>query len=318
MILQENHHKSEHTYSIKNWSEEQGFLACGISRAQALDKEKELLREWLSAGKHADMQYMQRNADKRLDPGKLVNQAKSVISFLYNYYPGMHLPDEQHYKISKYAYGRDYHKVIKKKLKPLVKELRAVTKTDHSRAFVDSAPVMDKVWAVKSGLGWIGKNTLLINRKLGSFFFVAEIITDLELEYDTAEHIDLCGSCARCMRACPTGALDEAYILDARKCISYHTIENKNKKTPGLFKGKFNQWIFGCDICQDVCPWNRISSPAKESDFMPSEKLRKMKKPDWENLDRDSFESLFEGSAVKRAGYDGLMRNIRFIADQED
>ncbi len=316
MILQEDHNKSENTFSIKNWSEEQGFLACGISRAQTLDKEKELLKEWLSAGNHADMQFMQRNMEKRLDPRKLVENAQSVISFLYNYYPGEYLPDEQHYKISKYAYGRDYHKVIKKKLKPLLKELRAVAKTDHSRAFVDSAPVMDKVWAVRSGLGWIGKNTMLINRKLGSFFFVAEIITDLELEYDTQEHKDLCGSCTRCMRACPTGALDEAYVLDARKCISYQTIENKSENIPEVFIGKFDRWIFGCDICQDVCPWNRMSIPAKESDFHPSDKLGKMKKPDWEKLDPGSFDVLFEGSAVKRAGYDGLMRNIRFIEQQ--
>ncbi|MCF8229811.1 MAG: tRNA epoxyqueuosine(34) reductase QueG [Bacteroidales bacterium] len=313
MHLQEKHPKATLSDFIKNWSEENGFLACGIARVHQPDVETERLKAWLKEGKHADMEYMERNLEKRCNPKKLVKNARSVISLLYNYYPVKQLPKDQHYKISKYAYGRDYHKVIKKKLKPLLQKLREESGTQHSRAFVDSAPVMDKVWAMKSGLGWIGKNTMLLNRKFGSFFFVGEVITDLELEYDDAEHKDLCGSCSRCMRACPTGALSKAYVIDARKCISYHTIENKSSDLPDALRSKFENWIFGCDICQDVCPWNRIAKPHQEKDFTPSETLVKMNKADWENLKQDDFEMLFEGSAVKRAKYSGLKRNIHFV-----
>jgi epoxyqueuosine reductase len=310
--------KSELSSFIKNWALGNGFLECGISPAGELKSEKARLEQWLKEGRHAEMSYMEENFEKRCDPSLLLDKAKSVISFLYNYYPEQKLSQEQHYKISKYAYGRDYHKVIKKKLKPLVQLLVQNHGAENTRAFIDSAPVMDKVWAAKSGLGWIGKNTCLISRKHGSFFFVAEIITDLELEYETEIQKDLCGSCSRCIRACPTGALTDPYQIDAPKCISYQSIENKAGDLPSELKGKFENWIFGCDICQDVCPWNRISKPTNESDFRPSGDLKKMEKIDWEKLDEEKFDHLFFGSAVKRTKFEGLKRNIKFVQDQGD
>jgi epoxyqueuosine reductase len=304
----------ELTSFVKSRAEKEGFLACGISRVTKLGKEGTLIHKWLKSGFHAEMDYMTNHFEKRSNPRQLVENAKSVISFIYNYYPKEKLSKESHYIISKYAYGRDYHKVIKKKLKPLVKSLREISGSLNTRAFVDSAPVMDKVWAAKSGLGWIGKNTMLINRKFGSFFFVAEIITDIELEYDKEEHKNFCGNCSRCLEACPTGALVSPYVLDARKCISYHTIENKNEKLPEFLITKFENRIFGCDICQDVCPWNKFSKPHQEKDFLPSKELLEMKKPDWEKLDKEKFDELFEDSAVKRAGFKSLKRNIEFVS----
>lgn len=301
--------RHKHTALIKEEAKRLGFSFCGISRAEFLEEEAPLLERWLSQGMHGQMGYMENHFDKRLDPRLLVDGAKSVISLLLNYYPEEQQPDNAHYHISKYAYGRDYHKVLKKKLK----ELNAFIQTEigevHGRAFVDSAPVMDKAWAKRSGLGWIGKHTNLITKKQGSFFFIAELIVDLELEYDKPLSKDYCGSCNRCVEACPTDAIAEPYVVDGSKCISYFTIELKDK-IPQEYGDKFQSWIFGCDICQDVCPWNRFSKANSVPDFAPLPGLLGMKKSDWEEITEDIFEKLFQGSPMKRTKFEGLKRNI--------
>ncbi len=255
---------------------------------------------------------MANHFDKRLDPRLLVDGAQSVISLLLNYYPEQELPAEpEDYKISKYAYGTDYHFVIKDKLKTLLQFMQAEIGEVNGRAFVDSAPVMDKVWAKRSGLGWVGKHSNLINRETGSFFFIAELITDLELEYDDPIK-DYCGTCTRCIDACPTDAITEPYVVDGSKCISYFTIELK-EQIPDEVKGKFGNWIFGCDICQDVCPWNRFSKAHQEPAFNPNSGLLEMKKPDWEEITAEVFSKVFKNSAVKRTKLEGLRRNIAFV-----
>jgi epoxyqueuosine reductase len=259
------------------------------------------------------MGYMARNIEKRLDPGKLMQGARSVIVLLMNYYPEETLPEKNNYKIAKYAYGKDYHLVIRDRLNQLTAELKTIAGEFQSRAFTDSAPVLERSWAEKAGLGWIGKNTCLINPKIGSFVFIGEIITDLELDYDKQQINDLCGGCTRCIDACPTGAILAPRLLDARKCISYHTIESKGE-LPQEDKDKFQDWIFGCDICQDVCPWNRKASSHKIEEFKPHPGLFLMDKSKWDELTEEQFKELFKNSAVKRTKYAGLKRNIYFHA----
>ncbi len=256
------------------------------------------------------MGYMENHFDKRLDPTLLVDDSKSVISLLLNYYP-QETQIADSYKISKYAYGQDYHFVIKEKLKEFLFSIQENIGEVSGRAFVDSAPVLDKAWAAKSGLGWIGKNSNLLSKQVGSFFFIAELIVDLELEYDTAV-TDHCGSCTKCIDACPTSAIIAPYVVDGSKCISYFTIELKDN-IPQEMKGKFDDWAFGCDVCQDVCPWNRFSKPHNEPLFNPNPELLSMTKKDWEEITEETFRAVFKNSAVKRAKYDGLKRNIDFL-----
>ena len=294
---------------IKKLASDNGFAFCGIAKAGHLDNEARKLDQWLSRGYHGKMTYLENHYEKRLDPTILVPGAKSVISLLCNYYPEKKQSGEQTYKIAKYAYGRDYHKVVRKKLKALFREIQAFTGAEiNGRVFVDSAPVMERQWAEKAGNGWIGKNGLLLNRKQGSFFFLAEIISDLDLEPDGPIK-DYCGTCSKCLEACPTDAFPEPYVLDASKCISYFTIELKDQIPEG-YESSFNDWIFGCDICQDVCPWNRFSRPHQEDDFQPSEFMSNAQKSDWEELTEELFESTFKGSPLKRPGYERLKRNI--------
>ena len=288
-----------------------GFFKCGFSKAEALDEDGELLKKWLSQNHHAGMTYMENHFEKRIDPVKLHAPAKSVISVLYNYYPQKILPESDNYKISKYAYGKDYHFVVKDKLNQLLEIIEDLSGSRDARIFVDSAPVLDRRWAQKSGLGWIGKNSCLITKEQGSFFFVGEIIIDLELEYDSPIN-EYCGSCTKCLNACPTNALIAPNRLDARKCISYHTIENK-EEIPEKFKNHFEDWIFGCDICQDVCPWNKKAVSNNEIEFQPSDDLMQMRKGDWNNLDKETFNLLFKNSPIKRSKYEGLFRNITFV-----
>ena len=300
------------TALIKAEAQRLGFMSCGISRAGFLEEEAPRLEQWLQEGRHGKMQYMENHFDKRLDPTKLVEGSKSVISLLLNYYPEkIQGPDT--FKISKYAYGTDYHFVIKDKLKQLMEFIREEIGEVDGRAFTDSAPVLDKAWAAKSGLGWRGKNSNLISKKAGSFFFIAELIVDLELEYDTPV-TDHCGSCRACIDACPTQAIVEPYRVDGSKCISYFTIELK-EELPSDVKGKFDDWMFGCDICQDVCPWNRFSTPHNEPLFNPSPEILDFNKKDWEEITEEVFQKVFRKSAVKRTKYSGLTRNLKFLKE---
>jgi len=297
---------------IKKESNRLGFSEVGISRAEKLSVEEERLRNWLDKGYQGSMSYMGNHFDKRLDPTILVPGAKSVISLMYNYYTDKNQYDKTTLKVSKYAYGRDYHKVIKKKLKHLLSFINEKTDGVYGRAFVDSAPVLEKAWAGRSGLGWIGKNTLLINKDRGSYFFLCELIVDLELIYDepVSSH---CGTCTKCIDACPTGAISvDGYELDASKCISYLTIEKKDE-IPVEFEDKMENYIFGCDICQEVCPWNRSADEHNESDFEPKEGFLSMRKEDWAELTEEKYKELFYGTPVVRVKYQGLKRNIDFI-----
>tara|TARA_X000001036_G_scaffold364662_1_gene348910 strand:- start:3632 stop:4549 length:918 start_codon:yes stop_codon:yes gene_type:complete len=304
--------REDPTRFLKRKANNLGFLSCGISKAVFLEEEATKLENWLNDGKHGKMKYMENHFDMRLDPRKLVPDAKSVISLSYNYYNDNLQKDKDAPKISKYAYGNDYHKVIKEKLKILFKELQNKFGDINGRVFIDSAPIMEKAWAAKSGLGWIGKNTNLISQKVGSFYFLAEIIVDLEFEYDTPV-TDHCGSCTACIDSCPTGALVKPYEIDASKCISYLTIELKDQ-IPSEFNGKMDNWAFGCDVCQDVCPWNRFSRKHNEPLFNPNQEMMKMGKKEWEELTEETFEVIFKNSAVKRTKYKGLKRNISFIS----
>lgn len=287
-------------------------MSCGISKAQFLEEEAPRLEKWLHQNMHGKMSYMENHFDKRLDPTKLVEGSKSVISLLLNYYPGS-TQNKDAPKISKYAYGTDYHFVIKDKLKLLLNFINEEVGDVYGRAFVDSAPVLDKAWAAKSGLGWIGKNSNLITQQVGSFYFIAELIIDLELEYDTPT-TDHCGTCTACIDACPTQAIVEPYVVDGSKCISYFTIELK-EELPSSYKNKFDDWMFGCDICQDVCPWNRFSKPHQEPLFNPHPDLLSMTKKDWEEITQEVFSNIFKKSAVKRTKFSGLKRNIEFLKD---
>ncbi|MCZ6595737.1 MAG: tRNA epoxyqueuosine(34) reductase QueG [Bacteroidetes bacterium] len=300
----------KNTQRIKAEAQRLGFLSCGISKAGFLEEEAPRLESWLNRNMHGEMAYMEDHFDKRLDPTILVPDSKSVISLLLNYYPG-ETQNEDSFKISKYAYGTDYHYVIKDKLKSLLYFIETEIGAVHGRAFVDSAPVLDKAWAAKSGLGWMGKHTNLLTKKFGSFYFIAELILDLDLEYDTPV-TDHCGSCTACIDACPTQAIVEPYVVDGSKCISYFTIELKNEIPSGL-SGQFDDWMFGCDICQDVCPWNQFSKPHQEPLFEPNPELLSMSKKEWVDISEEVFQQLFRKSAVKRAKFSGLKRNINFL-----
>lgn len=311
--------QNESAYSklIKSEAKKLGFLFCGISKAEFLKEEAPRLESWLKQNMQGEMHYMENYFDKRLDPRLLVDGAKSVISLGLNYYTDQQQSDPLAPKISKYAYGVDYHSVIKNKLKQLLQVINEKIGEVHGRAFVDSAPVLDKVWAKKAGLGWVGKNTNLINTKKGSFFFLAELIVDIELEYDIPSTADHCGTCTRCIDACPTEAIVAPYVVDGSRCISYLTIELKNE-IPAEFKGKMDNWMFGCDVCQDVCPWNRFSVLHHEPAFDPRGNLLDMSKKDWQEMTEDVFQKIFEKSPVKRTKFIGIKRNISFLKDQPD
>jgi epoxyqueuosine reductase len=285
-------------------------MSCGISKAGFLEQEAPRLEAWLNQNRHGQMQYMENHFDKRLDPTKLVEGSKSVISLLLNYYP-QQLQRDDSYKISKYAYGTDYHFVIKDKLKELLHCIQEQVGDVHGRAFVDSAPVLDKAWAAKSGLGWIGKHSNLLSKQTGSFYFIAELIVDLDLDYDTPV-TDHCGSCTACIDACPTQAIVEPYKVDGSKCISYFTIELKNE-IPSSVSGQFDNWMFGCDVCQDVCPWNRFSKAHKEPLFDPHPDVLSNSKKDWEEITKEVFSEIFKKSPLKRTKFEGLRRNIEFL-----
>jgi len=296
---------------IKSEAIRLGFSFCGISKSEFLEDDAPHLELWLNQNRHGKMQYMENYFDKRLNPTLLVEGSKSVISLMYNYYPNQQQREDS-FKISKYAYGEDYHHVIKNKLKELVQFITEEVGDINARIFTDSAPILERVWARKSGLGWIGKNSMLINPKKGSFFFLAEIILDVELEYD-APIKDYCGSCNACVEACPTEAILPNKVVDGSKCISYFTIELKDEILPNEVKGKFNDWMFGCDICQDICPWNRFSTPTSELLFAPNQQLLNYSKQEWTELTADIFNEIFKKSAVKRTKFEGLKRNIKFL-----
>jgi len=302
--------RSKHTQLIKQEAQRLGFLSCGVSKAEFLEQEAPRLEAWLQAGRHGQMSYMENHFDKRLDPTLLVPGAKSVVSLLLNYYPSEEQNPES-YKISKYAYGTDYHFVIKDKLKSLMAFIQDEIGEVGGRVFVDSAPVLDKVWAARSGLGWIGKHSNLLSKTVGSFYFVAELIIDLNLDYDTPV-TDHCGSCTACIDACPTQAIVDPYVVDGSKCISYFTIELKDE-IPNDYKDQFDDWMFGCDVCQDVCPWNRFSRAHSEPLFQPKPELLQNSKTQWEEMTEDVFAEIFRKSPVKRTRFEGLRRNINFI-----
>ena len=304
--------KEQYTTWIKEEAKRLGFDSISIAKAERLDKEAKQLEAWLNKGYHGKMGYMENYFDKRVDPTLLVPGAKSVISLAYNYYTDQQQKDPTAPKISKYAYGKDYHKVIKEKLKELIHALTEKIGAINGRCFVDSAPVLERDWAKKSGLGWIGKNTLLLHSKKGSYFFLAELIIDVELVPDHPIK-DYCGTCTRCIDACPTEAIStKGYVVDGSKCISYFTIELK-ENIPPAYKGKFENWMFGCDICQEVCPWNRFSTPHQEDQFQPSPELLEMTQVEWKEITEDIFKKVFKKSAVKRTKYVGLKRNIDFL-----
>jgi epoxyqueuosine reductase len=304
-----------HTQRIKRKAVELGFDFCGIATAEFLADEAPRLEHWLNRQMHGQMSYMANHFDKRLDPRLLVDDAKSVVTVLLNYFPEQALPEgNDDLKISKYAYGTDYHFVIKDKLKALLDFIRDEIGEVGGRAFVDSAPVMDKAWAKRAGLGWVGKHSNLINRQIGSFFFIGELILDLDLTPDQPI-ADYCGTCTRCIDACPTDAIADPYVVDGSKCISYFTIELK-EAIPNEVKGQFENWIFGCDICQDVCPWNRFSRPHQTPAFAPDPALLSFSRTDWEEITNVVFQQVFRQSAVKRTKLAGLQRNIRFVGDE--
>ena len=308
--------KKEISQKIKEKALVLGFESCGISKAEKLSSQENFLKNWLEKGLHASMQYMANHFQKRLDPTLLEPGTKSVISVLLNYCPQYKQDSADIPKIAKYAYGKDYHYVIRDKLKELLSYINNDLAPCSGRVFTDSAPILDRAWAAKSGLGWIGKNTNLIVPHKGSFFFIGEILIDVELDYDSPIS-DMCGSCTKCISACPTNALVAPYLLDSNRCISYQTIENK-EDIPEKYNGKFQNWAFGCDICQDVCPWNRFASGTKEKEFTPHPDLLQMTKEDWEELKEEKFRTIFKDSAVKRTKFSGLRRNIDFLGLSEE
>jgi epoxyqueuosine reductase len=302
--------KEKYSKLIKAEAKRLGFLSCGISKAGFLEEEAPRLESWLNKNHHGEMKYMENHFDKRLNPTLLVDDAKSVISLLLNYYPS-EIQNTDSYKISKYAYGQDYHFVIKEKLMELLQTIQTEIGEFSGRAFVDSAPVLDKAWAAKSGLGWIGKNSNLLTQQVGSFYFIAELVVDLDLEYDYAT-TDHCGTCTACIDACPTEAIVSPYVVDGSKCISYFTIELQ-ENIPQEMKGKFDDWMFGCDVCQDVCPWNKFSKPHNEPLFNPYPELLSYTKKDWEEITEETFTKVFTNSPLKRTQLEGLKRNINFL-----
>jgi epoxyqueuosine reductase len=304
---------NNHTSCIKQWTRELGFDYCGIARAVVLDDDARRLETWLNKGMQGTMQYMENHFDLRIDPSRLVPGAKSVITLLMNYFPGQEqLPATP--RVAKYAYGQDYHEVIRGRLKDLLGKIREGIGEVEGRGFVDSAPVLERSWAVRSGLGWIGKNGNLLNRQSGSFFFIATLIVDLELDYDVAFAGDYCGTCRKCIDACPTEAISADKVVDGSKCISYFTIELKETLIPDKMKGRFDDWLFGCDTCQDVCPWNRFSRPTEELAFSPIPAILNFRTSDWEELTEEAFKEIFRHSALKRSRWSGIRRNLRFIA----
>lgn len=303
---------TEITLKLKNKAKELGFYGVAIAKAEHMDQEARDLEAWLNQNYHGEMSHLGNHFDLRVDPRKLIPGAKSVICLMYNYYTPVLQDDQEAPKISMYAYGRDYHKVVRKKLKHLLEWMKAEIGDVNGRGFVDSAPILERDWAKRSGLGWVGKNTLILNKDKGSFFFLAELICDVPLEYDLPV-LDHCGTCTRCIEACPTDAIsEEGYIMDGSKCISYLTIEVKGN-IPEEFKGRMANWMFGCDICQSVCPWNKFSTNHNQADFNPKPALMNMTKNDWEEMTNDTFDDVFFGSAVKRAKFTGLKRNIDFL-----
>jgi epoxyqueuosine reductase len=302
----------KHTEIIKAIASGLGFDHCGIAKAQLLSEDARRLEKWLSKGMHGSMQYMENHFDLRIDPSKLVPGAKSVITLLLNYFPAQQQSAEAP-KISKYAFGNDYHEVIRGKLKIFLQRVKEQAGEINGRGFIDSAPVLERAWAQRAGIGWIGKNGNLINKNSGSFFFIATLIVDLELNYDDEFVKDYCGTCTRCIDTCPTDAILPGKVIDGSKCISYFTIELKDALIPGEMKGKFDDWMFGCDVCQDVCPWNRFSKATTEINFTPIPQILNLSKNDWEELTEESFKDIFKNSPLKRSKYEGIKRNLKFL-----
>jgi epoxyqueuosine reductase len=302
----------KHTAIIKTVAASYGFNYCGIAKAQLLNEDARRLENWLSKGLHGSMQYMENHFDLRIDPSKLVPGAKSVITLLLNYFPEKHQSVSAP-KISKYAFGNDYHEVIRNKLKLFLQQIKEQVGDVHGRGFVDSAPVLERTWAQKAGIGWIGKNGNLINKQSGSFFFIATLIVDLELNYDNEFVKDYCGTCTKCIDECPTDAILPGKVIDGSKCISYFTIELKDALIPEAMKGKFDNWMFGCDVCQDVCPWNRFSRLTDEISFTPVPEILNLSTSDWEEMTEESFKTVFKNSPLKRAKFEGIKRNLNFI-----
>lgn len=300
-----------HTDIVKKTAVRLGFTHCGVARAERLDEDAARLETWLRQGMHGKMGYMENYFDLRVNPSLLVPGAKSVITMLANYYPGEQ-QKEGTPRIAKYAFGNDYHEVIRAKLNEFLSVIREDIGEVHGRGFVDSAPVLERTWAKKSGLGWIGKNGNLINKQQGSFFFIATLITDLELQYDDPFAKDYCGSCTKCIDACPTDAILPGQIVDGSKCISYFTIELKDQLLPEEMQGKFQDWSFGCDTCQDVCPWNRFSQPTTEPEFTPIPAILNLQTSDWENMTEETFKQLFRHSPLGRTKWKGMQRNLKF------
>ena len=307
-----------HTELIRKFSLELGFNYCGIAKARMLNEDARRLESWLQKGMHGKMQYMENYFDLRIDPSKLVPGARSVITLLLNYFPSEQQNDHVP-RISKYAFGKDYHEVIRAKLRSFLELIHQQIGEVQGRGFVDSAPVLERSWAREAGIGWIGKNANLITKEQGSFFFIATLITDLELEYDDPFVKDYCGSCSRCIEACPTNAILEGHVVDGSKCISYFTIELKDSLLPGELKNKFDDWMFGCDVCQDVCPWNRFSKPTAEVAFTPIPEILNFTTKHWEELSEEAFKKIFQHSPLKRSKYSGIKRNLKFLrANSED
>ncbi len=307
-----NLNSRSYSQKIKAYAAEIGFQYCGIAKAEKLDEDARRLEKWLSQGMHGKMQYMENHFDLRIDPSRLVPGAKSVITLLLNYFPE-HQQSTAAPKIAKYAFGKDYHDVIKDKLNQLLSLVRENIGEVNGRGFVDSAPVLERSWAQKSGLGWIGKNGNLINKNNGSFFFIATLIMDLELDYDAVSPKDYCGSCTQCIDHCPTDAILPNKVIDGSRCISYFTIELKDALIPENLKGKFGNWVFGCDMCQDICPWNRFSKPNQETAFTPIREILEFSVKDWKETSEENFRIIFRNSPIKRAKYAGIQRNLKFI-----
>jgi epoxyqueuosine reductase len=304
---------SFHTQQIKSFARNLGFNYCGVAKAVRLDADARRLEQWLGKGMHGNMKYMENHFDLRVDPGKLVPGAKSVITLLLNYFPSQEQQQDAP-KIARYAYGKDYHEVIKKKLNALLSLMREHIGEVQGRGFVDSAPVLERSWALRSGLGWIGKNGNLISKQNGSYFFIATLITDLELEYDDPFVRDYCGTCTRCIDSCPTDAILPNKVVDGSKCISYFTIELKEQLIPGNMQGKFDNWMFGCDACQEVCPWNRFARQTAEQEFAPLPQVLNFSSAQWDELTEESFKTIFRNSPLKRSKFEGIKRNLKFLS----
>lgn len=305
---------TQRSFDVKRIAAGLGFDFCGIAKAEFLEEDSVRLQEWLRNGMQGKMSYMENHFDLRTDPTKLVPGAQSVITLLYNYFPAQQ-QNAGAPKISKYAYGQDYHELIREKLNEFFSIIKTEFGDIHGRGFVDSAPVLERSWARKSGLGWIGKNGNIINNKKGSFFFISSLITDLQLEADAAFVTDFCGSCTRCIDACPTDAILPGKVINGSKCISYFTIELKDALLPENEKGKFENWMFGCDICQDVCPWNRFANPTSHVEIAPISAVLNFSTRDWEELTEEEFKKIFKNSAIKRTKFSGIKRNLKFITN---